>query len=108
MCVSKKEAINKLLADQYNSDKTFIVVKEIESWYMAGLDEKDSKVFFGKDYRETNDMTKEFFSQHKKSEFGSDIDFKAEILKHFSIETACRKNKSFNYFYTKFFKTEDR
>jgi hypothetical protein len=107
-CVArKKETINDFLEHQYDPGKTYILIREIESWYMAGLNEESCREFFGKDYRDTNNITKEMFLYRGKSDFNSDIDFKAEILKHFKIETACRKNKSFKYFYTKFFKTED-
>ena len=82
-------------------DKIVIVIKEIESWYLAGLDEKQCKELGIKSFQETNDITKEQFNSVIPTKYDSRIDFMAEILKRFSIETAKSKNNSFQYFIEK-------
>lgn len=79
-----------------------IVIKEIESWYLAGLDDKDCKPLKLGTFAATDTITKQQFDQLKPKKFDSRIDFMLEILKCFSIPTAKRKNKSFKYFAEKY------
>ena len=79
-----------------------IVVKEIESWYLAGLDNKQSKNLKIPILNSTDDITKEKFNQLIPKKFDSKLDFMTESLKCFSIETAKLKNKSFKYFIEKY------
>lgn len=100
-CVTRKkqEILNKF--KNINIDRLIIVIKEIESWYLAGLDNKRSKELKIPAFNTTNDVTKEKFNELVPKGFGSNIDFMIEMLKHFSIETAKEKNKSFRYFLEK-------
>jgi len=81
-----------------DDDKVVIVVKEIESWYLAGLDDKACKQLKVNNFANTEYVTKEKFNVLIPKKFTSRIDFMSEILKHFSIEIAKQKNKSFRYF----------
>lgn len=84
--------------------KIVVVVKEIESWYLAGLDEENSKKL-GIPYLDNTDhITKEQFNNMRPGNFDSEIDFMVEIIKHFSIETAVKKNKSFRGFIERYCK----
>jgi len=101
-CVSKKmDVLKSNFKKTVNSNNIVVVIKEIESWYLAGLDNKKSKELSIKPLRNTNDITKEEFNRLIPKKFDSRIDFMVEILKRFSVETARRKNKSFNYLLTK-------
>lgn len=79
-----------------------IVIAEIESWYLAGLSDAKCKEFHLKIYDDTEELTKEDFNSMYHRKFRSRIDFMKELLKYFSIDTARRKNNSFNYFVSKF------
>ena len=79
-------------------DKIIIVVKEIESWYLAGLNKRSSSELKIRSLNTTDKITKEKFNAIIPVKFKSRIDFMIEILKLFSNETAKQKNKSFNYF----------
>ena len=83
-------------------DNIFVVIKEIESWYLAGLDKETLKKL-GISYSEkrTDLLTKERFDQLMSNKYVSRIDFMQEILENFQVETAKQKNKSFNYFFKK-------
>jgi hypothetical protein len=101
-CITAKK--QKLL-EEYNfldENKTILVRHEIESWYLAGLSDENSKKFKIRPFKNTDKLTKEVFNKlMKKARFDSRIDFMVEILNHFSIETAIKKNKTFRYFMNK-------
>ncbi|HWP30273.1 MAG TPA: hypothetical protein VNK96_00895 [Fimbriimonadales bacterium] len=79
-------------------DKIVVIVKEVESWYLAGLDDDSYKRLGMKCFNVTDDTTKEQFNNVIPRKFNSRVDFMIEILNLFSIEIAKRKNKSFKYF----------
>jgi len=99
-CVSgkKQEIQNKF--KNIKIDRIIVVIKEIESWYLAGLDDTRSKELKIRIFNTTDDVTKEQFNDLS-NRVDSKIDFMLEILKRFSIETAREKNKSFRYFLEK-------
>lgn len=87
---------------EVDSEKIQVVVKEIESWYLAGLDRETSKDLGLKIFHTTDSITKEKFDSLKPKRFESRLDFMIEILKRFSLQTAARKNHSFEYFVDKY------
>jgi hypothetical protein len=82
-------------------DKIIVVIKEIESWYLAGLTDVNVNKFRIHPFNDTDTITKEQFKKLIPGLFSSRIDFMLEILKVFSIEVAKHKNKSFRYFIEK-------
>jgi hypothetical protein len=96
--------------DRYQNleaDRIVVVVKEIESWYFAGLDGVSSKRLGVTSLTKTNTLTKEAFNTHIPSKFDSRTDFMLETLKCFSVPVARGKNKSFDYFMAKHCVTGD-
>ena len=84
--------------DNIEGSSIIIVIKEIESWYYAGLS-RESELNLGvPDLSLTNELTKEDFNRLIPSKYDSRIDFMFEILKYFSIESARMKNHSFRFF----------
>jgi hypothetical protein len=79
-----------------------IVIKEIESWYYAGISGDLARELGISDLSSTNELTKEDFNRLIPRRFDSRIDFMFEILKSFSVETAVRKNHSFNFFVSRY------
>ncbi|NQU04751.1 MAG: hypothetical protein HQ568_01560 [Calditrichaeota bacterium] len=79
-----------------------IVRVEIESWYLAGMSDEVAPRLGLKGIKSTNDINKEDFNSMIPKDFDSRIDFMNELLKDFSINTAKKKNNSFDYFCTKF------
>ena len=101
-CVTaKKEEIQKRFRNA-DEDRIIVVGKEIESWYLAVLEDDKYKEFGISPFPTTDNVTKEQFEQLIPKRFDSEIDFMQEILKAFDIETAKRKNKSFGYFAEKY------
>jgi hypothetical protein len=101
-CITdKKQKIQRKFKD-INSDKVIVVIKEIESWYLAGLIAKKARSLKIRPPEATDGVTKEQFNTYIPKKFDSRIDFMLEILKDFSIEVAIKKNKSFRYFVEKY------
>lgn len=94
---NKKIEIKHMLKN-IDEDKIFIVIKEIESWYLAGLSNEKCKILKIPIVNNTDEITKESFNSMMPDNFDSRIAFMIEILKNFSIKIAIRKNKSFKYF----------
>ena len=103
-CVTaKKNRIKRKYATTIDVDNIIIVVKEIESWYLAGINERSAKILGIKRFlKNTDNLTKETFEKLMPNRYSDKIDFMQEILKHFDLLTACKRNKSFNYFYKKY------
>lgn len=78
-------------------DKIIVSIAEIESWYIAGLDEITSKSMKIKYIYYTDLITKEKFDQMIPSKMDR-INFMIEILKKFNLEESLLRNKSLRYF----------
>ena len=99
--MDKKEKIQ-LMHKYIDPNKIIIVIKEIESWYLAGLNNKACNQLKIDNIETTDNITKEKFNTLIPKKFTSRIDFMLEILKIFSIKEAKLKNKSFKYFIEKY------
>ncbi|MEA1868571.1 MAG: hypothetical protein U9N09_00165 [Euryarchaeota archaeon] len=64
-CITaKKEKITDDFGKKITTDKIVIVIREIEGWYLAGLDKKASKkIGIRKKIGTTDNITKEYFNQ---------------------------------------------
>lgn len=101
-CITEKK--KDILKRFRHSDPTriHVVSKEIEAWYVAGLSTKACKEIGIAHLHNTDGLTKEAFLKMTPQKYYSDIVFKTEILKRFSVEIAARQNTSFGRFYNKF------
>ena len=101
-CITaKKEKITRELDHIVIEDKILVVVKEIESWYLAGLDEKAlKKLGIRKRIRTTDNVTKEEFNQLIPKNMPR-IEFMRKILESYNVEIAKERNGSFGYFLNK-------
>ena len=101
-CISiKRDEVHKESKKRIEIEKIIVVIKEIESWYVAGLDEKVCNELGIHYLPHTNTLTKEEFNLLIPRDFDSRTDFMIELLKSFSIEIAKTKNTSFKYFCSK-------
>ncbi len=100
-CVTKKK--QKIIMDisRIDDGNIIIVKKEIESWYLSGLDKKSSKKCGLKSLNCTDEINKEAFNYLIPKKFDSRILFMIEILKLFSLDVAKEKNQSMKYFIDK-------
>ena len=104
-CVTHKKKVvadKKIRGKRVNKKNIMVVIKEIESWYLGGLNPASLKDLGIKYSKKTNDLTKEQFNRLIPGKFISRIDFMQEILKYFKLETAKQNNKSFHYFVKRF------
>lgn len=99
--IEKKQNLKNKYKQRIEKNKIVIVIKEVESWYLAGLDNKNCRELSLKPLQSTDDIIKENFNQLIPKKFDSRVDFMLEVLKRFDIGTAKRKNKSFKYFMDK-------
>ncbi|PWB49859.1 MAG: hypothetical protein C3F06_13645 [Candidatus Methanoperedenaceae archaeon] len=101
-CVTdRKQRLHKDIKN-IEKEKIVVVKKEIESWYLSGLNETSSKKLKVKSFVNTEHITKKQFNDLIPKIFDSRIDFMSEILKFFCMNTAKMKNESFKYFIEKF------
>ena len=85
------------------STRIFIVCREIESWYLAGLSDTECKrMGIATGLQNTDHLTKEQFLGLIPDKFNSRAEFMLEILSAFDHETARTKNSSFSYFMQKY------
>ena len=78
-----------------------VVIKEIESWYLAGIDAKNAARLNVTIPGSTDHISKKEFDRLIPDSFDSRIDFMIELLKCYSLRVARRKNASFKYFHAK-------
>jgi hypothetical protein len=81
-----------------NGGNIVVVIKEIESWYYAGLSGTAAQSLGLPPLPSTDELTKEDFNGLIPSTFDSRIDLMFEMLKSFSLETAVLQNHSFRFF----------
>ena len=88
------------------SGSIVVVIKEIESWYYAGL-RRETEMSLGiPNLSSTDELTKEDFNSLIPRKYDSRIDFMFEILKFFSLDTARIKNQSFRFFVDRYHLTD--
>lgn len=100
--VKAKKAVLKSRFCVLSDDRIVIIIQEIESWYLAGLDDRSQRRLALHPYQRTNHITKELFNRMIPRFYTSRIAFMADILDLFSLETALEKNRSLRYFYGRF------
>ncbi len=86
--------------------RIMIIIIEIESWYLAGLDSSAAASIGIHNHETTDSVTKELFNSWIPRKYPSRIAFMIEIMKHFSLTTAKEKNKSFRFFLEHFLLAE--
>jgi hypothetical protein len=95
----KTEKKNRVLKkfDRVDPGKIVVVVREVEGWYLAGLDAVGCKRMNMIHFDHTNHITKEQFDSLMPRGFPRAA-FMVEILKNFKIKVAITKNVSLAYF----------
>ena len=99
-CVTeRKQDLLKAYGKRIDLARAVVVVKEIESWYLAGLDDENRQTFgiSPNQHRHTDGLTKEQFEALMPAKFDSVLDFMNEILHRFDVDTAKSRNRSFGY-----------
>jgi hypothetical protein len=95
-CFPKKKGALLQAFTELESRKTLIVIREIESWYLAGLG--DDNPLGVQAPTDTSGLTKEQFIDTMPKGLDFRIAYMIELLKHFDIRTAAARNASFLYF----------
>lgn len=98
-CVTaKKSALTEKFREALEPSDVVVVVKEIESWYLAGADDEVCRALRIASLSRTDHTTKEQFQAMMPERFkDSVVDFMTEILGRFRLDIAKTKNRSFDY-----------
>jgi len=83
-------------------DDIMVIIKEIESWYLAGVDDHAANQLGMHPPRYTDRITKEDFNRRIPRIYTSRVAYMIDILNRFSINTAKKKNRSFRFFMKKY------
>jgi hypothetical protein len=100
-CITSKKKYVQTRIKGIEDEWIRVVIQEIESWYLAGVNESSASLLGLPVLNRTDTVTKEQFIAMMPEQYDSRIDFMMEILKTFSIATAMEKNDSFRYFVSK-------
>lgn len=84
-----------------------IVIKMIESWYLAGLKDASLDKLHIEPYKKTSEFDKGSMKKLMPKNYSSIMHFKIDVLKYFSMKAAIDRNNSFCYFLRKFVKVKD-
>lgn len=86
-----------------SSTRILVVCREIESWYLAGLNISEcERIGISTTMENTDAISKEQFLSLIPEKYSSKTAFMEAILQSFDFETACSKNRSFLYFMQKY------
>ena len=85
-----------------DDDDIMVIIKEIESWYLAGVDDHAANQMGVHPPRYTDRITKEDFNRRIPRSYTSRVAYMIDILNFFSINTAKKKNRSFRFFMKKY------
>lgn len=91
------ESVRVTFGNSLSTNSIYVVVKEIESWYAAGLSRQRSEELLGRPLQRTDELTKEKFNNLLPEE-ASRLDFMQRLLEHFDVHGARARNHSFEYF----------
>ncbi|MDD1720083.1 MAG: hypothetical protein LUQ25_08495 [Methanoregulaceae archaeon] len=94
--------------DEIDENRIVVIIKEIESWYLAGLDEKAAHHLGLRYLGHTDFVTKEHFNSWIPRGYTSRISFMIECLRYFSISEAVTKNRSFRFFMGRYILEKER
>jgi hypothetical protein len=98
---AKKKVLNERYG-LFENDHIVIIIREIESWYLAGLDERAQHRLGIRQFGSTNHITKEIFNGMIPRHYTSRIAFMGDIIAFFSPLAARERNRSFAYFCQKY------
>jgi hypothetical protein len=96
--VNDKKTIIMSRFSEADYNNIMVIIQEIESWYLAGIDDNGAKALGIHVPARTDFVTKEHFIRWIPRYYPSKIAFMVEVLKHFSLSVAVEKNKSFRFF----------
>ncbi len=78
-----------------------IVLREIEAWYLSGINEKDTNLKLSKSIpQDTSSVTKESFDTYFMRLNGTEA--KIASLKSYDVGLACKRSPSFEQLYNKY------
>jgi len=99
-CVTeKKKRLQMEKVGEIGDDCIIVVIKEIESWYLAGVGRKCCRRLNIKFCDRTDRLSKEeFHAIIAKSKYQPRIHCIAEMIRNYDVCLAVGRNKSFNYF----------
>jgi len=107
ICITSKKEIISYKYDRIDEEKIFIIIGEIESWYLAGVDNDFLRSIGSTNLMERPSIytTKEEFNNLIPKKMPR-ILFMRKILQNYDIRLALRNNSSLKYLFGKLFYSE--
>ena len=96
-CVTSKKEAMKSGLPALSDDRIAVVVKEIESWYLAGLGERGFRDLRIRNVNRPDEVVKESFDVLVGGK-SNHTNMMVEILRRYDISQARRRSPSFGYF----------
>lgn len=100
------ENVKKRIKDKFQpvrDDRIAIVKLEIESWFLAGVDQKRCRELSITYHSNTESVSKEEFNAlMRTAKFDSKADFMIALMKEFDVRVAKNQNRSFRHMWDKF------
>jgi len=84
-CVTARKETVTASVSGLKESQMVVVVPEIESWYLAGVDDESGRALRLRPPVDTNSITKEAFNSLIPQRFSVRTDFMVEVLKSFSL-----------------------
>lgn len=89
----------------FGPERIFVVIKEIEAWYLAGFDNSGCRRIRIRYERRTDGIKKEDFNQIiSKSKYRRRAACRYEMLRNFDLQLASERNRSFYRIFDRFLK----
>lgn len=103
-CIRKKiDQLIKYEIGMFNPAMIFVVVKEIEGWYLAGFDNSCCRRIRIKYVPRTDQITKKVFHEIiAKSKYKPEAACRYEMLRNFDLQLASTRNRSFFRIFDRF------
>jgi len=96
----KKEQVQRDHIGNIGDERIIIIVKEIESWYLAGVNQLCCKRLRIRYFSRTDNIDKEKFHEIiAKSKYQPRWACVLEMLHNYEVHLAKQRNRSFNYFH---------
>lgn len=101
-CVTEKKQRICGYISGLDASRIFLVIKEIESWYLAGLTtEQARRMKVKRPPVNTNSVTKQYLNALVPAQYSSRLEFMIDLLDGYSLDTAIQRNDSLRYFCAK-------
>ncbi len=96
-CVTARKDEVRQIYKSLENNRIVVVIRQIEGWYLAGIDKSRCKTLGIRHLENTSSVTKEQFNHLIPKRIRARAVFLQQLLEVFSVDLAKQKNESFRY-----------